>query len=105
MLGSAGVKGFATTGQRVGGGGDNTAGLERIREIVGQLEERGGGDIGETEGRELAGGWRLAFTTCTACNRTMTRTGKNIRYAKFTIVVTCERNVGNIRRVVARRSW
>lgn len=66
--GSAGVDGV--------GEGMSDAAVRRMHEVVGQLEERGRGDVGGCmEGRGLAGGWRLAFTTCAVCTRVLIRTG------------------------------
>ena len=52
-------------------------GWDRFEEVLWQLERLGKGVVGGTEsgGRELGGTWRLAFTTCTACNRALSRTG------------------------------
>ena len=45
----------------------------RFEELAGELERRGGG--AEGRGRELCGSWKLVFTTCTECDRLLTRTG------------------------------
>lgn len=53
----------------------------RMKELAAELERTGRGLVGGFDGggRELSGTWRLVFTTCTTCNRILTRAGTTMR--------------------------
>lgn len=58
----------------------------RFEELAGELERRGGG--AEGRGRELCGSWKLVFTTCTECDRLLTRTGALFTWSVFSLVLS-----------------